>query len=262
MQRLKPLFLDKDYKGTLSTTQLCLRMNDFEELGDGTHELMFHMLGLFSFRQLSLQDSINFWLSWLTKIDLRPEYITIHPDKIEQWKLLYPKDIEIKSDPQCLWSDGVIGGYCTEFYKDDVEIGNIVNPLGDCIDCGFGLERIMYLKYPSLIEQISKGPVLKRVIKQLLREGLKPGHKTHGHVLKKLLITLVYTTSSLDGQVDYDQVLNNQISQWKKYFTYTKRSEHYRKKSVSWWINSFGVDPTKIHMWEFLKKKYPDKTSE
>lgn len=28
-------------------------------------------------------------------------------------------------------------------YIDDIEIGNIVNPLGHSIDCGFGLERLV-----------------------------------------------------------------------------------------------------------------------
>ena len=35
----------------------------------------------------------------------------------------------VRIDNECLWSDGNIGGYCTEFYKNDIEIGNIVNTL-------------------------------------------------------------------------------------------------------------------------------------
>ena len=54
-------------------------------------------------------------------------------------------NIEIREDNECVWTDGDITGYCTEFYKDDIEIGNIVNTLDTCIDVGFGLERILFI---------------------------------------------------------------------------------------------------------------------
>ena len=75
------------------------------------------------------------------KIDV--DYVTIHPDKLDEWRSLYDNyDVEVRADEECKWSDGDIGGYCTEFFKNDVEIGNIVNPLGTCIDVGFGLQRL------------------------------------------------------------------------------------------------------------------------
>ena len=35
-----------------------------------------------------------------------------------------------------------MGCYCTEFYHDDIEIGNIVNTMDKFIDVGFGFSRI------------------------------------------------------------------------------------------------------------------------
>ena len=81
---------------------------------------------------------------------------------MDEWKHFYPPDMLIKLDEGCLWSDGNIGGYCTEFYYNDIEIGNIVNPLGTCIDVGFGLERLLNLKHEQPI--ISKEEILKDTI--------------------------------------------------------------------------------------------------
>jgi len=71
-----------------------------------------------------------------------PDYVTIHPDKLFQWARFYGDRVPIRPDPECMWSDGDISGYSTEFYKNGVELGNIVNPLETCIDVGFGLERL------------------------------------------------------------------------------------------------------------------------
>jgi alanyl-tRNA synthetase len=46
MQKHKPRFLDPTHTGILSDIQHCLRLNDLDEIGDGTHLLDFHMLGL------------------------------------------------------------------------------------------------------------------------------------------------------------------------------------------------------------------------
>ena len=62
MQQFKNLYKDINHNGTIANVQSCIRMNDFFEIGDDTHLLYFNMIGLFSFRELSLQDAIDFWL--------------------------------------------------------------------------------------------------------------------------------------------------------------------------------------------------------
>jgi alanyl-tRNA synthetase len=102
-------------------------VSPIDEIGDGTHLLYFDMMGLFSFRQLSVKDAIDFWLSFLSMVGAQPDYVTIHPDKLFQWR---PSTlIECRSDliRKCTWSDGNISGYSTEFYKNEVssEISSI-----------------------------------------------------------------------------------------------------------------------------------------
>jgi alanyl-tRNA synthetase len=140
MQQYKPFFADPRHNGTLANSQACLRMGDLEEIGDGTHFLHFTMLGLFSFREMSLREAIDFWLGFLETLGLQPDHVTIHPDRLAEWTPLYDGRVAVIADPGCTWSDGSISGYCTEFYRDGVEMGNIVNPLGTCIDAGFGAD--------------------------------------------------------------------------------------------------------------------------
>ena len=86
------------------------------------------MMDLFSFRELSVPQAIRFWLEFLDQINALPDYVTIHPERMAEWS-------------------GFI--FCTEFYKNGIEIGNIVNPLGTCIDVGFGLERLDMIVHGS-----------------------------------------------------------------------------------------------------------------
>lgn len=82
MQQYKPLFSDPSYIGTVANSQACLRMGDLDEIGDGTHFLHFTMLGLFSFREMSVGDAINFWIEFLGTLGLVPDHVTIHPDRL------------------------------------------------------------------------------------------------------------------------------------------------------------------------------------
>lgn len=189
MQKHRSLF-PSDTIGTRGDIQHCLRLNDLDEIGDGTHYLDFHMLGLFSFRQMSVQEGIDWWMDFLGELDLQPQVVTIHPD-CPEWSRFYDHyQVEVKLDPECQWSDGSIGGYCTEFYRDGTEIGNIVNPLGTCLDCGFGGERIQSLLDQSLgLDQITleRSQVIDRTIKVLLKSGIIPSNQKQGYVLRRLI---------------------------------------------------------------------------
>lgn len=251
MQKLKPLFSDTSYQDTFFNLQKCLRLNDVNEIGDNTHYLTFHMLGMFSFRQLTIEQTIKFWLDFLKEFNLYPHYVTIHPDKIEEWNKFYPQEMEIKLDEECLWSDGNIGGYCTEFYYNDIEIGNIVNPLGNCIDVGFGLERLLNLKYDQDI--IGKEDILKETIEQLIKEEVVPGSSKQGYILRKLLIMLVFSKGFLDHRYYWD-VHNGQLKVYQNYLN-MKSKKRYQDKTKEWWKDTIGINISEISKYEKLVKK-------
>jgi alanyl-tRNA synthetase len=172
--------------GTLTDIQHCLRLNDWSEVGDGTHHLDFHMLGLFSFRQWTVSEGIEFWMSFLHSLGIPPDTVTVHPDRSEWREFYHSYGVRVEDDPGCTWSDGQISGYCTEFYRQGVEIGNIVNPLGTCLDCGFGGERLQHF-LDGVPPPPTRGEVMGRTIEVLLDSGVQPGPRQQGYVLRSLI---------------------------------------------------------------------------
>ena len=83
MQHFKPQFSDPSFTDTFCTIQKCLRLNDLDEVGDGTHYLDFDMIGLFSFRHWTVPQSIDFFMEFLSSLNIKPDYVTIHPDKFK-----------------------------------------------------------------------------------------------------------------------------------------------------------------------------------
>ena len=70
MQQFKSKFKDLEYKGTISNIQSCLRLNDIEEIGDGSHLLYFNMIGFFSFREWTVPQTIKYWMGFLNQIGI------------------------------------------------------------------------------------------------------------------------------------------------------------------------------------------------
>jgi len=235
MQQFKSFFKDENHKGTISNIQSCLRLNDIDEIGDGTHLLYFNMIGFFSFRDLSVPQAIDYWMGFLKRIGITPDYITIHPDKPE-WSKFYDKyRVEVRLDDECIWSDGEIGGYCTEFYKDDIEIGNIVNPLGTCIDVGFGLERIeMVLNNTTK----SKEDTLKETVFKMIESGFAPGNNKQGYILKKLL-RLCHKN---DLVIDHDFYRDEVVRQEKILVKWERLKDKHKDKPKEWWWDTHGID--------------------
>lgn len=249
MHHFKNQFSDLTLHNTFSNIQSCLRLNDLDEIGDGTHYLVFHMLGLFSFRQWSVSKTIDFWMSFLESINLLPHYVTIHPDKMHDWKSFYSHyNVEIKEDFECVWKDGNIGGYCTEFYHNDVEIGNIVNTLGTCIDVGFGGERILNLK--GLLPVSTKQEILTETIESLLNDHIVLSNNQHGYILKKLLTLLIYDKGYLDHPY-YHQLYNQQKEKWQFYLNNYQKSK-LKDKTHSWWLDTHGINLDKMDMISFF----------
>lgn len=236
MQQFKASFRDPAFRGTLSNVQSCLRINDLEEIGDGSHLLHFEMLGLFSFREMSVEEAIEFWFDFLGEIGLRPDRVTIHPDRMDDWRGFYDgRGVTIAADEGCVWSDGEIGGYCTEFYLDGVEIGNIVNTGGDCIDVGFGLDRLL----SSLGETLPDGiEALRGGVMKIIESGYEPGPKQQGYVLRKLLRELVRRGAPLDHPF-YRRELERQAKLRK---TFERLWTRHNDKPAQWWLDTHGIE--------------------
>ena len=245
MQQYKDTFPDETRKGTVANIQSCIRMNDFDEITDTTHMLSFDMVGLFSFREMTVSEAISFWMEFLAVIDLSPDYATIHPDRPE-WAVYYKKfGVETKFDQECTWSDGKIGGYCTEFYINGVEVGNIVNPLGTCIDVGFGLERLQRAVNAGTHETYglpNKSDKIRYTVNKIIESGYKPGPKQQGYVLRKLLRELYNSGGSVTHPY-FEAEIKRQDKTRSKYLAL---KEKHSDKTKEWWWDTHGIDTDEI----------------
>ena len=243
MQQFKPLYSNQEYTNTFTNIQQCLRINDLDEIGDGTHFLKFEMIGLFSFRQWTLKKAIDFMYSFVNKLGIIPDYVTIHPDKFEDWKDLYSEyGVEIRLDSECVWSDGSIGGYCTEFYKNDVEIGNIVNTMDTCIDVGFGLERL--LAVTGSLTPKTKLDILEETALLLIDDGVMLGHNKKEYILKKLITESIFHGSQVSNEF-FDRIRFNQE---KAYTIYMRKRNHKRfvDKDSVFWMDTYGFNISRM----------------
>lgn len=231
MQQFKSKFKSPD-GSTVGNIQPCLRLNDLDQIGDGTHFLYFNMMGLFSFKEKSVKWTIDFWLEFLKSVDIVPDYFTIHPDR-KDWVKYYP-NCDVRMDSECIWSDGDIGGYCTEFYKDGIEIGNIVNPLGESIDVGFGLERLEI--FQGIIKD--KSDILIETINKMIDSGFVPSNLKQGYVLRKLLRECYKNNISIDHQFYYDELKRQE----KILDRYNKLKHKNLDKPPEWWYDTHGID--------------------
>jgi len=215
-------------------------MGDLNEIGDGTHFLHFTMLGLFSFRKMTVGEAIDFWLKFLEELGLVPDHVTVHPDRQNEWSSLYRGRVPIIPDPECMWSDGSIGGYCTEFHKNGIEIGNIVNPLGTCIDVGFGLERL-----DMIVNGTRPGDALatlRDAAMRVIESGYRPSNKEQGYVLRKLLRRIYVMGGTLDHSF-FDEEVERQK---RLRVNYLRLRHRHSDKSPEWWFETHGVDVAEI----------------
>jgi len=243
MQQFKKDFENETVVKTISNLQSCLRLNDLEEIGDGTHLLHFKMLGLFSFRQKSVEWTIDFFMTFLKEVSCLPDYVTIHPDKMTDWfKYYYKHNVEIRPDESCTWSDGNIGGYCTEFYKNNIEIGNIVNPLGTCIDVGFGLERLEFLINNVQIK--TEDEVLIETVNSLIEEGYRPSNLKQGYVLRKLLRKIWSKGLKIEHEF-FQQEIDRQIKILEKY---NRLKDRFKDMPKEWWYSTHGINLDEVNI--------------
>lgn len=253
MQNLKPKFEQKT-KERLSTVQSCIRTNDIDLWGDGSHFCFFRMIGCFSFgNPEDYLKTCDAWLAIVEELGIKITSVHVHPDSGHRTIFEGKGDYQIVDDLECLWSDGKVGGYCSEFYVGGLEIGNLVNPMGDSVDVGFGLERM----YRVLGENYDSLYDLEQFLEHCWKNKIEPGNKERNHTVRKILRLWLRQPDS-NGK---NTVFNEWVLSEKKKLDSSMRNgygmlrKHWNKSNECWY-NSVGLLPEEV---EILKKNRLEK---
>jgi alanyl-tRNA synthetase len=202
MQRVRHRFTSPD--GSVhGSLQSCVRTSDLELVGDGIHLTSFGMLGNFSFGGPEYRVSCEMWTRILQDLKVPLDPVHVHPDRPDHKRIWKDLGHEVIDDPECVWSDGQIGGHCCEVYSHGVEIGNLVNPQGHSTDVGFGLERLLMVLegkgradetslFDQRLDPVSRDHV--RTLTLFHKNGIEPGGKGKNHVCRRLLRRVLRTT--------------------------------------------------------------------
>ena len=257
MQNLKEKFHNPDHskEGSL---QSCIRTNDLELVGDGSHLTYFEMLGNFSFGNDDYEISVEMWDHILKDLQIHVDTVHVHPDRDDHVVMWEKRGYDIIIDSECVWSDGNIGGYCCEVYSGSLEIGNLVNSNKTSTDVGFGFERIVQLyegkdsvQHTSLFRQ-DIHPIVSdhlRTIAILYKNDIIPGNKGRNYVCRRLIRRLLRYSKDSKFYVSFRDWLENekkmQINNLKKAAKHWKR---HSDKPNSWWWETFGILPEEMHL--------------
>lgn len=199
--------------------------NDLEEVGKSNrHHTFFKMLGNFSFGAYGREEAIGYAWEFLTKnLSISPKdlSVTYHPSDSETQLIWKGMGVTPSEDQENWWSMGEnVGpcGPCTEIYFRGLEIWNIVfmthhysgrdiQPLSYLnVDTGMGLERLLgvveqktstwetsiFQPYYDIMQISSESHkrILAdhaRAVGYLLVEGLRPGYRTQGSIIRRLI---------------------------------------------------------------------------
>jgi hypothetical protein len=139
------------------------------------------------------------WTNIVRDLELPISHVNIHPDSgfERYWEGVLP----VRYDPECLWTDGNVGGFCSElFTPDGIEVGNLVNPLGHSVDVGFGYERMLQVMERKTrvdeTELFDPGfdPVSRdhfRTLSVFKEQRIVPGNKGRNYVCRRLIRRLI-----------------------------------------------------------------------
>lgn len=246
--------------GKHGSLQSCIRTNDLNLVGDGSHLTYFEMLGNFSFGGDDYESSIDLWDSILRDLLIPVTEIHVHPTQSHHEEMWKHRGYEVVHDDSCQWSDGEIGGYCCEVFCNDLEVGNLVNPQGHSVDVGFGWERMhqivegkKYVHDTSLFNQQSH-PIVRdhsRTLTIMKKNGIIPGGKGRGFVCRRLLRRMFPYLSgeSFDFQ---DWIEEEKELQKRKLGLIRRVWRRHLDKSPDFWWNTYGVLPEDLDQFKGL----------
>lgn len=236
-----------------STLQSCIRTTDLDQIGDGTHLSSFEMLGNFSFSAIEYKKSCEMWLDIVENLGLLPDYITCHPDKEAHSRIWQSLGQKVITQEDCVWSDGDIGGYCTEMFRNGLEIGNLVNTLEHSTDVGFGLERmLMLLENKDRVDDTSifsaheENFVIRdhvRTINLFWLNNVFPGNKGRNYISRTLIRRCLF-------EADLDKFKQYQFYEWmcgekklqdNKLNTARSNLRRHKNKPFDFWKETFGL---------------------
>ena len=259
MQRVKRQFHERT-GGCHGSLQSCIRTDDIDLVGDGTHLTFFQMVGNFSFGGSDYEVSVELWHCILQ--DLRINYcvVRVHPSQLRHHRLWIDRGYDIQPDPKCIWSDGSIGGYCCELFVGDLEIGNLVNPMGDCTDVGFGWERLhQVVEGTKRVDQTTLfdsglSPIVSdhsRTITTMWQHDISPGNKGRNYVCRRLIRRMLPHIDHEKRDVSF--VFQPWIDREKELREKSLRQgrrvwKRHRNKPPSFWWETFGVLPDEIKL--------------
>jgi S1-C subfamily serine protease len=259
MQRVKKRFHQPDGErhGSL---QSCVRTDDIELVGDGSHLTYFEMLGNFSFGRDDYELSVDLWHSILSDLRIKNIEVHFHPSQDGHQKLWEDLGYSTRPDESCVWSDGVIGGFCCELFVGQLEIGNLVNPLGHSTDVGFGWERLLQviegksrIDETTLFDQ-SLHPIVSdhsRTIAILKEHGIEPGNKGRNYVCRRLLRRVLRLEPNINQFSFRDWLISERELRDESIRRGRRVWKRHKNKPRQFWWETFGILP------ELIKKVEP-----
>ncbi len=256
MQNLKSRFRNPDFT-KYGSLQSCIRTNDLDLVGDGSHLTYFQMLGNFSFGRKDYEESVELWHLIITDLCIDVDYVTVHPTRQDHKQLWQRLGYQIRWDEECVWSDGEVGGECCEIFSHGLEIGNLVNSQGHSTDVGFGWERLhQIVEQVNRVDEISLfdtslHPIIRdhvRCLEVLKSNDIVPGNKGRNYVTRRLLRRILrlgggdkifnFSDWLQSEQISLDKRIGKGRTAWRK-------NSH---QSIDWWWETFGILPEEISL--------------
>ena len=259
MQPLKPLYLEPNGE-RLGSIQSCVRTDDIELVGDGSHLTSFEMVGNFSFGRNDYEESVELWHSIIKDLGIPVDRVHVHPSRKDHQRFWETRGYSVVRDDECSWSDGKIGGHCCELFVGNLEIGNLVNPLGHSTDVGFGLERIYQIvegveriDNTSLFDQ-QQHPVVSdhiRTIHLLKSNGVVPGNRGRNYVCRRLIRRVLRFDESSKCVIELREWFEQERELREQSIRKGRRVwRKFRDRSQSFWWETFGILPDELHLIE------------
>jgi len=253
MQQVRDRFREPD-GGRHGSLQSCIRTNDLELVGDGSHLTYFEMVGNFSFGGQDYEESVELWHTILKDLDVVATEVRVHPTRPDLGEMWRRRGYRVTDDRDCTWSDGDISGECCEVFCGDLEIGNLVNPLRHSTDVGFGWERLHQVcEGKGRVDEtslfIDHHPVVSdhsRALRVLHENGVGPGNKGRGYVCRRMIRRMLPLLRG-DEEFIFSEWVEQERERREECVRRGRRAwRRHCDKPPEWWWDTFGVLPEEL----------------